>query len=183
MSLQFFFLVHDPMYFWGGELKFETHQQLVGGFNPIWKILVKLDRFPRDANKNIWKHHLPQGSLEPQNWLFWGPWPCYTGSNPSIGGSKILRVDTISVRIAMTNLPHESSNGQQLAPSSPLQGQHRLCRTSSTRSCHYDWWAAWNWFGLWLRFFPFRYNRKHKHITKPKHTNKQLWHLKKLPGS
>ncbi len=39
------------------------------------------------------KHHLihvlPTLSIRtPQNWLFWGPYPCYTGSNPSIGGSK-----------------------------------------------------------------------------------------------
>ena len=26
------------------------------------------------------------------NWLFWGPYPRYTGSSPSIGDSKILRV-------------------------------------------------------------------------------------------
>ena len=26
--------------------------------------------------------------LTPQNWLFWGPNPYYTGSNPSIGGSN-----------------------------------------------------------------------------------------------
>ena len=36
------------------------------------------------------------GSLNPQNWLFWGPYPCYIGSNPSIGGSKILREAKLS---------------------------------------------------------------------------------------
>ena len=28
--------------------------------------------------------------LIPQNWLFWGPYPCYTGSIPSIGGSQLI---------------------------------------------------------------------------------------------
>ena len=34
---------------------------------------------------------------------FWGPYPCYTGSNPSIGGSKILRVERQNEGILLRN--------------------------------------------------------------------------------
>ena len=35
---------------------------------------------------------IPQRIIEPSKLAIWGSYPCYTGSNPSIGVSKILRV-------------------------------------------------------------------------------------------
>ena len=38
-------------------------------FQPIWKILVKLDDFPRDRglNKNVWNHHLVSHRISAQD--------------------------------------------------------------------------------------------------------------------
>ena len=44
--------------------------------------------------------------IDPQNWLFWGPYPCYTGSNPYIGESKILW----ALHIYIYNIPRESKD-------------------------------------------------------------------------
>ena len=38
-------------------------------FQPIWKILVKLDRFPRDEHKNIWNHQLDEYWIATPNML------------------------------------------------------------------------------------------------------------------
>ena len=38
--------------------------------------------------QNSWTPKMNLPMLTPQNWIFWGPYPCYTSSNPSIGGSN-----------------------------------------------------------------------------------------------
>ena len=45
------------------------------------------------SNLQPWRLTCPKDHGTLKNWLFWGPYTCYAGSNPSIGGSKILRVE------------------------------------------------------------------------------------------
>ena len=65
--------------------------------------------------------------MDHQNSLFWGPYPCYTGSNPSIGGSKILRVGKYTFR-----------------PMDGGWGYTTLERIDAgPRDSHSSWWISW----------------------------------------
>ena len=55
---------------------------------------------PLKKGNSIWTkaHHgfrFPKDHWTLKTGYFGGPYPCYTGSNPSIGGSKILRVPAV----------------------------------------------------------------------------------------
>ena len=50
-------------------------------FQPIWKILVKLDHSHQVGVKikNLWNHHLDLNGLEHEISFFWGGWPLLSG--------------------------------------------------------------------------------------------------------
>ncbi len=75
-----------------GQLPPDSHRRDRSG-NFSRKFLVRSKkRMASEWRHVVWKK--PVGIcpslriLTPQNWLFWGPNPCYRGSNPSIGGSN-----------------------------------------------------------------------------------------------
>ena len=72
---------------------FVAHFPLSQDFNSMELLVDSKDdmRLSKDRTCLLGFCILPYGSLDR---LLWGPYPCYTGSNsnPSIGGSKIVRV-------------------------------------------------------------------------------------------
>ena len=102
------------------------------------------------TKKHVHKQHhlihvLPTLSIRtPQNWLFWGPYPCYTGSNPSIGGSKKnLRVKKdLMFKSSHQNIP-STTTANGLVPFGVFPPWLRQLRPSSFSSrrnhCHLPW--------------------------------------------
>ena len=69
----------------------------ISSINGIMEYEGKEKQIVRTKNDSIWPwleawppFSLTLSILTPQNWLFWGPYPCYTGSNRSIGGSQLI---------------------------------------------------------------------------------------------